>query len=360
MPTDFYELLDVSEDASQADIKSAYRQKARQYHPDVNDDERATAQFKTLRAAYEVLSDEEKREAYDRMGHATYVRKRLKGLPTSGLSRPSGSSRWGSGARRQTASASASAGGSTTSSRQSGSSRGGTGTETRRGTSRSGGSAGASSSTRPGSSGSASSTSRTRSGRSRRTSSNGRRRAGHAGAGNGRSRTAGRTRTGDAAGEQSRRSPLWGPLGLAWLTVVLAGALYVAGLGWYLRAHAGAVGALLSTASANPAAAVLGSHGLTPPAAYALAALASPSPALLFPAGAAVLALALAAVVYRFGHGPTWLYAVAATGPVVGFAARPAVPVPGAWLDLLLFVVLPVAAAGIFAVDLGRFLWASR
>jgi curved DNA-binding protein CbpA len=354
MPTDFYELLDVSEDASQADIKSAYRQKARQYHPDVNDDERATAQFKTLRAAYEVLSDEEKREAYDRMGHSTYVRKRLKGLPTSGLSRPTGSSRWGSGASRQTASASASSGGSTTSSRQSGGSRGGTGTRTRRGTSRSGESAGASSSR------STSSTSHTRSGRSRQTGSNGRTRARQAGAGNGRSRTAGRTRTGDAAGEQSRPSPLRGPLGLAWVTVVLAGLLYVAGLGWYLRGHADAVGALLSASSAEPVAAALGSHGLTSPAAYAQAAFASPSPALLFPAGAVVLALALAGVVYRFGHGPTWLYAVAATGPVVGFVARPVVPVPGAWLDLLLFVVLPLAAASIFAVDLGRFLWASR
>ncbi|WP_231751546.1 J domain-containing protein [Halogeometricum sp. CBA1124] len=50
---DFYDLLEVPEDATQADVKRAWREKAREYHPDVNDDARASGQFKTLRVAYE-------------------------------------------------------------------------------------------------------------------------------------------------------------------------------------------------------------------------------------------------------------------------------------------------------------------
>ena len=68
---DYYEVLGVGRDASEADIKKAYRRLAMKYHPDRNpDDEDADARFKEASEAYEVLADAEKREAYDRFGHA--------------------------------------------------------------------------------------------------------------------------------------------------------------------------------------------------------------------------------------------------------------------------------------------------
>lgn len=94
MPEDFYDLLEVPEDASPEQVRRAFREKARVYHPDVNDDERAAAQFKTLREARDVLVDGSERAEYDRLGHDAYVRRRLDGLPMAGLgeewSRPSG------------------------------------------------------------------------------------------------------------------------------------------------------------------------------------------------------------------------------------------------------------------------------
>ncbi|TCJ28063.1 molecular chaperone DnaJ [Nocardioides jejuensis] len=68
MSQDFYELLGVSRDADADAIKKAYRRLARQYHPDVNPDPDAQETFKTVSHAYEVLSDPQKRAAYDRGG----------------------------------------------------------------------------------------------------------------------------------------------------------------------------------------------------------------------------------------------------------------------------------------------------
>jgi molecular chaperone DnaJ len=68
MSEDYYETLGVQRDASQEDIKRAYRALARKYHPDVSDDPNAEERFKDVNAAYEVLSDPEKRTMYDRYG----------------------------------------------------------------------------------------------------------------------------------------------------------------------------------------------------------------------------------------------------------------------------------------------------
>src|SRR5947207_5855391 len=70
MPQDYYELLGVTRDAGDSDIKKAFRRLARELHPDVNNhDPEAEEKFKGAAEAYEVLSDPERRQIYDRYGH---------------------------------------------------------------------------------------------------------------------------------------------------------------------------------------------------------------------------------------------------------------------------------------------------
>jgi DnaJ-class molecular chaperone len=70
MPGDYYEILGVARDANKAEVKTAFRRLARELHPDVNDhDPEAEEKFKAAAEAYEVLSDPERRRAYDTYGH---------------------------------------------------------------------------------------------------------------------------------------------------------------------------------------------------------------------------------------------------------------------------------------------------
>ncbi|MGI9387064.1 MAG: molecular chaperone DnaJ [Methyloligellaceae bacterium] len=70
---DYYDILGVSRNASAQDVKSAFRQQAKKYHPDRNpDDASAEKNFKAVNEAYEVLKDQQKRAAYDQFGHDAF------------------------------------------------------------------------------------------------------------------------------------------------------------------------------------------------------------------------------------------------------------------------------------------------
>jgi curved DNA-binding protein CbpA len=357
---DFYELLEVPEDASRGEIKEAWREKAGEYHPDVNDDDRAAAQFKTLKKAYEVLSDDTERSAYDRMGHSTYVSKRLDGLPTAGMSRPessSGGNRW----QRGSTSTASSRGESRTSSRSSGP----TGTRNTTRTSASSQGSRSSSTTDASRSRTGSSRSRSRTGSSQSRSNAGRS-ATSAQSTSGTSSRAGETRSTGASAEVdddaaastgTARSPLW----YGWTAVFLAGLAYLTGVGVYLRANLGALTSLSVGVAADPSGALLANHGLTAPGTFVLASVTGVAgPALAFPAGAVLLAVVFAATVVKFGHGSAYLYLLGAVAPLSSFALGPAVSVPAAGAALALVVALPVGATVVFLVDVGRFLVAGR
>ena len=69
---DYYEVLGVDKNASESDIKLAFRRLAKKYHPDVSKEENASEKFKEAQEAYAVLSDPDKRKKYDQFGHSAF------------------------------------------------------------------------------------------------------------------------------------------------------------------------------------------------------------------------------------------------------------------------------------------------
>lgn len=90
---DYYEILGVSKTAEEREIKKAYKRLAMKYHPDRNQgDKEAEAKFKEIKEAYEILTDAQKRAAYDQYGHAAFEQGGMGGggglaaVPTSAIS----------------------------------------------------------------------------------------------------------------------------------------------------------------------------------------------------------------------------------------------------------------------------------
>lgn len=315
MAEDFYDLLGVDDDATDAELKRAYRKRAREYHPDVNADTRANAQFKTVRRAYDVLSDETERSAYDRLGHERYVKQRMKGLPSTDP--PSSAS-----------STSATPDASTTT--------GGSGHQQAKWRA------------------STETSARTEHRRERRQQARRER------SGPDARRTDSGSHSAHVATNASRRATHRERLRNRWAAVLVAVAVYVVGLAEYALANRSALDALLGGLASDPVATLAAETGLAAPTAFIRAAVADPSLALLFPAGVAALPLVLVPTVLRFGKGTAWLYSFGALGPLAGLVAGQVVATPPAWVHLALFFVLPVVVTLGFLADVGRYLWATH
>jgi len=272
---DFYDLLEIDDDASQPEVKSAFRSKVQEYHPDLNDHPDAPAQFTAVKEAYEILKDPAERQAYDRLGHKDYVAKRTSGIPDPSAWRSDDDEDSDSSATANSGSAGPSRSSASASSNRRSSSRSGSSTSGRSPgsrSSRSRGSSGSSESTRSGGSSrrSGESSSRSRSGSSASGSggSSSNRRATPSSTSTSRSRTGSGSSTGGSAagaggggGGGSASAPTsgstvggatgsswadnalfdwWRGLSLGWPLMLTSTLLFVVGVGHWASANLGA------------------------------------------------------------------------------------------------------------------------
>ncbi|WP_323192494.1 DnaJ domain-containing protein [Halostella sp. PRR32] len=371
MTYDFYDLLGVPEDASQEDIKEAFRSRVQEVHPDLNDDPRAPAQFTALKKGYDTLNDPVERKAYDRLGHKNYVAKRLEGLPDPDQWNPTDSGSGGTEVAASGPSSTASAGaGKSTGSAGTGrttTARAG-GTDTASGTN----SGAASGSSTTGTTGASTGTSNDAS-TSTRTRTNTRTNTGSATGTTGASTRTGRsaaseTKTGSAtgtAGGTGGATSADGPglverlrsFNYGWPLVFLTAFVYVAGIGLYAREHVDAlqefaaqVGASGADVSALRSALLTGEYGFTSMSGFVRSSAlveGRPGAGILIAAGAVLMPLVIFVVVRTtrkaFAWQPTYLYVVAVLAPAVGLVANVA-GVDSPVLTVVAFGVLPLCA----------------
>lgn len=376
MPADLYDVLGTSTDASAEEIKRAYRERVRKYHPDVNDHPKGDEQFKLIRKAHDVLSDPAERKDYDRLGHREYVEKHLDDLPpvsvfpdedlpegtttsesaddrggdesssttatsasgsATGTSSSSASASDRSSASSSSSSSSAAASGASTSSSR----RSSTGTQSDERSS----SATTSSTTESASGGSTSDS----------TTAGAERDSWDAAAGATRTTTS----AADSAGARRRR-------GLKrWYGVVAVSLLtYLAGLSLYGYTRLDALRSVVADLTASPASVLLGPFPLASPTEYVVdaaraATAGSPELGLVLLAGTALLPLVVLTAVGRFGRGAAWVYALPSLAPAACLGLWTAIAVP-TWLALVGLVLLPILSGGGFLVDVGRYLRATR
>jgi curved DNA-binding protein CbpA len=337
MPEDFYDLLGLSPDATQEDVKRAFREKVREYHPDLNDDPRAQAQFTALKTAYETLEDPNEREAYDRMGHEDYVAKRTSGLPSQ--------DKWATGDSSSTPTATATTrGGSSTTSSTSTESSSGKATAS---TAAAGATAGAATGTSAGGTATASATSESASSRSVSDTS------GPTGSVGGTARRRSRRRSTESAGTLAQ---LW-RIGFGWPLILATDVLYVVGIELFVGANlTGVLEALRVGREAGTDVDALRSLLLGP--GFDVAAFVtehnyvegSPVPVggAILVLGALLLPLVYGVVIQRTRRSfsawnPTRLYVAAALAPIAGLVLS-AAGYDRLGIDVVCFGVLPLAA----------------
>lgn len=375
MPGDFYELLGIDADAPQEDVKRAFRERAREYHPDVNDNPRAQQQFKTLNEAYEIISNPKERARYDRLGHRDYVDQHLEGLPTmgtpgkadDGTTAPESDDRGSASTAVSESSSRSSESGSRSSETpsQSGSTGAGSTDSTATASTKTGSTSTATTGERSSGSSATSTTSATSStrtnatgGTSTRTNATG----GTSTASTSRSRTrrtTTETETGRGAGSGgSHRAGLR----RGWFATIIALGLYIVGLAVYLTIGGGLDA--VDRVRADPVAALLASTPLADPLALvldagsSLAAGGPPDPIVTFAVGTVALPLAVGITVGRYGRGSAYLYPVAMGLPLAYVVVRTVGSLPLA-ADVLSLVIIPIGAALAFSIDTGRYLFAS-
>ena len=380
MTYDFYDLLEVPDDASRDEIKDAFRDKVQEVHPDLNDDPRAPAQFTALKKGYDTLKDPVERKAYDRLGHKDYVAKRLEGLPSADQWKPadsggsasggsgassSGSTRAASGASKSATSGGASSGTtSTTGATGESGATGTTGASTGAAGSTAGGStasASTGSATGAGSASTATGTSTRTGGTSASSTRTGTASAAGTGTGSASDAAAGSSATGDADTSQTADGPglieRLRSINYGWPLVFLTTLVYAVGGGMYARENRDALQELVAQvrASGTDAAALreallAADYGLSTVFEFVRSTAlvgSTPGPGVLIVVGA-VLMPAIFFVVVRttrqaFAWQPTYLYVAAVLAPLAGLGAN-AGGVDRPVLTVVAFGLLPLGA----------------